>query len=211
VANTLQVISPVRHDTNLSGTEPRLRGDYAATGTESYLKETASQSWKINDLLYIDTNGTIAICTTSSNSLNSAIAGLALAKASGVTGQQVQLDVIRPDEIFQMSVWHSTAASAVTAQTNLTKIYRVRYDTAALPAGTAGKWVVDIENTTTEDATTALAKVQVVRFYEGRAPTTTAGVDVMCSIGDIYGRVLCKFVHQTARTDGSNLVRNYQF
>jgi len=165
--NTLALINPTLHDTNLSGAEPRLRGDYAATGTESYLKETASQSWKTGDLLYLDTSlGTVSIATRSSNSVDSPVSILALVKASGVTGNPVQGFILRPDTILRMSVWHSTAASAITAQAQFGAIYRVRYDTAALAAGTASKFVVDIENTTVEDATTALAKVQVVGFYE---------------------------------------------
>jgi hypothetical protein len=207
---TLAIMGIRRHHTNLSGAEPLVRGDYSATGTESYLKETASQSWKIDDILYVDTNGTIAIATNSTGKANSAFAGLALAKASGVTGQQVQLDIIRPDQVYVASVWHSTAASAVTVQTQLSGVYGLRYDTAALPAGTAGTWVVDIENTTVEDASNALARVQVVGFYEGRAPTATAGVDVTCSIGDIYGAVLVKFVPFSIATDGSPSVRVLQ-
>jgi hypothetical protein len=199
-----------RHHTNLSGAEPLVRGDYAATGTESYLKETASQSWKVDDILYVDSNGTIAIATNSSGKADSAVAGLALAKASGVTGQQVQLDVIRPDNVYVASVWHSTAASAVTVQTQLGVVYGLRYDTAALPAGTAGKWVVDIENTTVEDATTALARVKVIGFYQGRAPTTTAGVDVTCAIGDVYGGVLVKFLDFSIASDGSPFTRILQ-
>ena len=211
MANTLALINPTFHNDLNPGVSPLVRGDAAATGTESYLKETASQTYKAGDLVYLDSNGTVAIATTSSNNLNSAIAGIATAKATGVTGTPVQLQVIRGTDAYKMSVWHATAASAVTALTQLGVVYRVRYDTSALPTGTAGKWVVDIQNTTVEDATTALAKVQVIGFWEGRVFTSaTPSVEAQAAIGDIYGQVIVKFVPFTIETDGGNIVRNLQ-
>src|SRR6266436_743347 len=122
----------VFHDQNLPST-PLIRGD------DPTIIETAAQAYVINDLLYFDTNGTVAIATRTSGNLNSTVAGLATAKATGVTGAQVKIRGLRKDDILRCSVWHATAASAITAQTQLGVIYRVRYDTAALPTGTGGK------------------------------------------------------------------------
>ncbi len=217
MANTLAVINPIWQYSSLPGTMPWLRGDAQKTGTENYFKETAGQTYTVGDLIYLDSNGTVALCTNSSNNLNSAIAGQAETPATGVTGTPVLLRAIRRDDVFRMSVWHSTAASAVLALTQLGVVYRVRYDTAALPAGTAGKWVVDIENTTVEDATTALARVQVVGFYQGRVFTNDSPskeVDPSVNSGaftDIYGQVLVKFLDFSIASDGSPFTRVLQF
>lgn len=212
MANTLNLIQPTFYTTSLPGTQPYLKGDVQATGSENYYKETAGQTFKINDLLQLDTNGTVAICGLSSNSLNTPILGQAQSPATGVTGNPILVRVIRGDDLFRMSVWHATAASAVTAQTQLGTIFRVRFDSAALPAGTGGNWVVDIQNTTVEDATTALAKVQVVGFYQGRVFTNDApSKEVTPVIGDIYGQVVVRFVPFTVQTNGAGLVRNLYF
>lgn len=217
MANTLQVINPIWQYSSLPGTMPWLRGDAQKTGTENFFKETAGQTYTVGDLVYLDSNGTVALCTNSSNNLNSAIAGQAETPATGVTGAPVLIRAIRRDDIFRMSVWHSTAASAVLALTQLGVVYRVRYDTAALVAGTGGKWVVDIENTTIEDTTHALGKVQVVGFYQGEVFTNDSpSKSVQPSVNsgaftDIYGQVLVKFIDFTIETDGGNIVRNLQF
>jgi hypothetical protein len=162
----------------------------------NWFKETASQTYGIGDLLYLDSNGTVAICTNSSNKLNSAIAGIATKAATGTTGTAVHMKVIQPTDIYCMNVYHGTAASAITAQTQLGVSYGIILNSS--------KWAVDIENTTIEDGTTALGKVTVVGF-----PVYSPD-GVRCAIGDTYGLVLVKFLPFTIATDGSPFTRNLQ-
>lgn len=212
MANTLLIQNPQYYTTYLPGATPIMRGG----PEETYIKETASQTYTIEDLIYFDSNGTIAICTNAGgagNQLDSAIAGLATAKASGVTGAQVKFHAIRGDEIFVMNVWHATAASAVTAQTQLGQVFALRLDSAALPTGTGGKWVVDIQNTgAIEDATHSLARVKVVGFYQGRVFTNdTPSKEVDATLAsDIYGKVLVKFLPFSIASDGSPFIRILQ-
>ncbi len=164
---------------------------------ETHFKETASQSWGIGDLVYLDASlGTLSICTTTSTKLNSAIAGQATKAATGTTGAQAHFRVIRPDEIYYMNVYHSTIGSAISAQTQLGNVFGVIL--------ISSKWLVDIENTTSEDGTTALAKVQVVNF-----PTYSPD-GVRTAIGDTYGFVCVKFLTFTIASDGSPFTRNLQ-
>jgi hypothetical protein len=168
-------------------------------GPMPYLKETASQAYVAGDLVYLDSNGTVAICTKTSNKLNSSILGIALRAASGTTGMPVYVRPIRPCDLYVMNVFHGTPASSVTAQTQLGLVYGIFNTTT-----TSGKWCVDIQNTTTEDGSTALAKVQVVGFPVG----TLFGN--LQTIGDTNGFVIVRFLTETTRTDGSNKVRNLQ-
>lgn len=164
---------------------------------ENYFKETASQAYGIGDLIYLDASlGTLSICTTSTNKLNSAIAGQATKAATGTTGAAVHFRVIRPDEVYVMNVFHSTLSSSVSAQAQLGNAYGIILNSS--------KWAVDIENTTIEDGTTALGKVTVVGF-----PTYSPD-GVRCTIGDTHGLVLVKFLTFTIATDGSPFTRNLQ-
>lgn len=196
------------------------RGPYVAPvdeeigGAEMPLfKETASQSYKVNDLVYLDSNGTVAICTTTSHKLNSAVLGLAQTAATGVTGAQVKVRPITRNDRFLVSVFHTTAASAVTAQTQLGGIYGLYYDTAALPTGTTGLWCLDLVNTSPETGG-ALAYVQVVQI-----PTTgifkplsgTGGSFANPAIGDVYAPVVVKFLPLSIQSDGSTHRYNLQW
>jgi hypothetical protein len=188
-------------------------GSIVATEEGTYLKETAGQTFGVDDFVYIDTNGTVAICTTSTNQMNSAIAGLAGQKASGVTGNPVLLNKVRPDQVYRMSVWHSTAASAVAGQASLGGVYAIFNLSTVPPVGTGGKWAVDIENfANIEDATHALARVQVIGFYQGRVFTNdTPSKEVDANyLTDIYGQVLVKILPFSIASDGSPFTRIIQ-
>ena len=191
---TQTLINPIMSKSSLVSATTGLHGGTEAT----YFKEAASQSWVAGDLIYL-TSGKLTICGTTSTKLNTPIAGQALEAATGVTDTAVKLRVFRPDTVLAMNVYHSTAAAAITAITQLGSVFGI-----IKPAAT-GKWHVDIENTTTEDASTALAKVMVIGF-----PDTNPADCVANTLGDIYGLVYVRIVTQTARTDGSNLVRNLQ-
>lgn len=160
-------------------------------------KETASQTYGIGDLIYLaGSAGTLSICTTTSTKLDSAIAGQATKAATGVTGAAVHFRAIRPDDIYVANVYHSTIGSAVSAQAQLGVCYGLIL--------ISSKWHVDIENTTTEDGTTALGRVVVVGF-----PTYSPD-SVRCAIGDTYGFVLVRFLKDIVATDGSPQTRILQ-
>src|SRR5258708_4098877 len=207
----MSIIQPRDHDTLLPGVSPRMQGSIIAEEEGTWLKETASQTFGVDDFVYIDTSlGTVSICTTSTNQMNSPIAGLAGQKASGVTGNPVLLRVIRRDTVLRMNVWHSTAASAVAAQATLGNVYAIFNSASAQPTGTNGAWAVDIENfANIEDATHALARVQVVGFYQGRVFTNaTPSVEVDADyVHDIYGFVLVKVLPFSIASDGTPFTR----
>lgn len=197
---TLTRVNPRFWRSHRGVTGPEYRGDAVATvvgsGAEPYVKEAASQTYKVGEPVYFDSNGKIAICTKSGNNLNSAILGLAARPASGTTDMPAYVAVIHPDDEYIMQVYHSIQSSATTSQSQLGKTYRIIQNTT---------WHVDIENTTVEDATTALAKVQCVGFPEGERID-----EVKSAIGDEYGWMIVKFVEFTIEADGGNIVRNLQ-
>jgi len=168
-----------------------------------YFKETAGQTFKAGDLLYLDTNGTVAICTLTGQQLNSKIVGQATKDASGVTGTQVYFRVIRPDGIWCMNVMHATAASAVTALTQLGALFGLRKDTVT--GNGTNIWSVDIENAVT-GATADLARVKVVGFPLKNP--FDAGTLTRPAIGDIYGLVLVQFIMNASDTDGNPSLMN---
>lgn len=182
----------------LPGIEPAIYGGPETT----HYKETASQSYEVGDLVYIDSNGTIAICTNTSNRLNSAIAGLATKAATGTTGAQAFLRAIRPDEQFVMNVFHSTPATSVTNQDQVGDVYGI--------INTSDIWAVDIENTTVEDGSVALAYVKVVGFPTGGWYLNSSGNYVQSAIGDTNGLVVVQFLPLTIATDGDPKTRILQ-
>lgn len=208
---TLAINNPALYGSNLPGVSPWLRGDAQKTGSENYFKETAGQTWTVNDFIYLDANGTLAIATTMGNNLNSAVAAIAEYPASGVTGAPVLVRALRKDDILVMNVFHTTPSSAVTAQTQLGAVFPIINSVAAPAAGTGGKWCVDIQTAAFEDATHALAKVICVGFYQGSTNTNDApSKPVISTIGDVYGLILVKFVDFTVQSTGAGLVRNLQ-
>lgn len=158
----------------LPGTQPVMHGG----PEETYYKETASQTYAVGDLIYLDANGTIAKCTVSSLQLNSAILGQPDLAASGVTGAQVKFHAILPSEVYIMQAWNGTPASATFAQTDLGATFNIIKPTAA--PGT-GFWMVDKINA----VVTTLPRVKVIGF-------PTAGIDTNgnwvtnVAIGDVY-------------------------
>lgn len=196
---TLTRAQPFWFGNNLNATCPLMAG-----GPEyPHFKETAGQTFRIGDLIYLDTNGTLAVCTLTGSVLNSKIAGIATKAASGVTGDQVYFHAIRPDDIWCMNVMHGTPASAITAQTQLGSVFGVRKDTVS-GNGTL-IWSVDIENAVT-GATADLARVKVVGFPLKNP--FDAGSLTRPAIGDVYGLVLVQFIMNACDTDGNPSLDN---
>lgn len=215
MASIMQLIQP-RYLRSSIGAEPLIKTGYippnqspvaAATGQnqeDPLFKEAASQTYGVGALVYQDSNGQIAICTDSSGRLNSEIAGSAMRAASGVTNAPASFHAIRADERWLMNLYHSTAGSAVSALTQMGEIYGIIL--------VNGKWHVDIENTTTEDGTTALAYVRIVGFARGGLNSSGVYVDQdLSSFGDRYALAEVEFLRWTMATDGSPSRRNLQF
>lgn len=181
---TLTVIQPV-HVLKSDNSSPRFAG-----GPEyPHFKETAGQSYGIGDFLYIDSSGTIAICTVDGSSiLSSRLAGQATAKATGVTGTGVHFRIITEQDLFIFNVYHGTAASAITAQTQLGTRRQLKKINSV--------WRVDIENSI-EGATDSAGQVTIVNFPL-RHPDGTK-----VAIGDVNGLVLCHFNNVSIASDGN--------
>lgn len=156
--------------------------------------EADNQTFGIDDFIYVDTNGRVAICTVDgSNRLNGVIAGQAKKKAIGGTAAQathnVHFPIIKQDESFLMSGYHSTAASSALAQNMLGTVRGI--------IKVSGKWHVDLENAV-EGASDALARVKIIGFPAKHPDGTRAG-----AIGDIYPILEVKFLDFSAASDQS--------
>jgi hypothetical protein len=170
-------------------------------GENTTLKETAGQTYRVGDLVYIDSNGTVAIVTESTDTVNSAILGQAAKAATGVTGAPAYVMCWRPEDRYLMQVIHGTAASAVTALTQRGQIYSIKKDESGNDT-----YHVDIETTTVEDGSIAIARVQVVDFPEGEIIN-----GVLSTIGDLKGWVIVKPLEFSIGSDGDPRVRCLQY
>lgn len=151
--------------------------------------EASGQSYGVGDFLYLDGSGNVAIATVDGNAnLNGQLAGQATAAYVG-SGNNVHMRRLTRDCIFEMNVYHGTAASAITALTQVGQIYAVKK--------VSGIWVVDIESTA-ESATVKIGRVKVI------------GISKSDTLGDTYGRVLVNFVEQSEETDGGSHINVYQ-
>ena len=83
--------------------------------------ETAGQSFKRGQLVVIDASGYVHAVADA----GVGVIGIALADASGVTAAQVLVDVIRPGDLLEVTVYHATKASAVLTNANVGLSFRV--------------------------------------------------------------------------------------
>ncbi len=156
-----------------------------------HVKETASQAYLADDLLYFDSNGTIAICTVAGSTpdlLTSVVAGQPSKAATGVTGGSVLLYPIKSSDLFIGNVHHQTVGSAITAltdQCDVRSICRSSTVPTGAPAGTT--WRIS-KDASPEGASDANGHVTIVGF-----PLRTRIGGVLAAIGDTYGLVLFKF------------------
>lgn len=78
-------------------------------------KETASQTYKLGEPVMLDSNGTVAIATATSNILDAGLCGIALEDATGTTGAQARARLIIPGDRYVMNVQGtSTDTTALT-------------------------------------------------------------------------------------------------
>jgi hypothetical protein len=177
-------------------------GPALTTGGENpTLKETASQSYRVGDLVYIDSNGTVAIVTESTDTVNSAILGQAARAATGVTGAPTYVQCWRPEDRYLMQVYHATPASAVTALTQRGQVYSIIKDESGNDT-----YHVDIGTTIEDGGDDALARVMVVDFPEGQIIN-----GVLSTIGDLKGWVIVKPLEFSIASDGAPFIRILQF
>lgn len=188
MGNTMLLIPPTLAFP-MTGTQPVQHGGSA----EPYFKETAAQTYLVGDLIYLDTNGTIAVCTTASvggvNQLNSAILGQPDQAAAGVAGTAVPFRAIVPGDTYIMNAYHSTKASAVFTQSQLgTRLNIVK--------SAAGLWHVDVKNALSD----ASPMVRIVGF-PGAGLDTNGNFVNNAAVGDVYGLAYVQFRPTYTSTD----------
>lgn len=180
MANTMLLIPPTLAYP-LPGTQPAEHGG----PEEPYYKETASQTYVVGDLIYLDANGTIAVATTATvggvSQLNSAILGLPNAAATGTTGAKVKFQAITPTQTYVMNAYHSTKASAVFTQSQLGTRFNI-------VKSAAGLWHVDVKNA----VSIAVPMVRLVGFPQAGLDTNGNFVN-NANVGDVYGLAYVQF------------------
>ena len=76
--------------------------------------EAASQSFKKGQAVYLS-SGKVTVCASDAT----LIAGFACQDASGVTDTEIAVAIAEPGTVFEMNIYHSTPASAITAITDV--------------------------------------------------------------------------------------------
>jgi hypothetical protein len=76
--------------------------------------EAASQTFKKGQAIYLS-SGKVAACATDAV----LIAGFACQDASGITDTEIAVAIAQPGTLFEMNIYHSTPASAITAVTDV--------------------------------------------------------------------------------------------
>jgi len=97
--------------------------------------EAASQSFKIGELVYLNTSGQVTVCAANAQ----VILGLAVEDATGTTNTMIVVDILKPGEWVIANLYNDTAASAVCANT--------AFGDLAELATSSNKTVIDITAT----------------------------------------------------------------
>jgi len=118
---------PARVANTISGNSPEVK----------YFPEAASQSFKAGQFVYLN-SGKVTACADDSTT----ILGIAVGDASGNTDEDCAVYIANADTVFEANVYHSTAASAVTAITQVGTCYALKVD--------SNKCYVDIEDTSND-------------------------------------------------------------
>lgn len=125
------------------------------TWDTKYCEVTASQTFKTGDWVYKVAAGTLSICASSGNDVGAILPwGRAMADAADVLNNSGSFPYGCPVEVpadngeFVVAVYHSTAASAVLAATDIDGAA----STITLPfRNQGGQWVANKENNGTND------------------------------------------------------------
>ena len=133
---------------------------------QSQWPEAASQSYAINELVYL-ASGKLTVCAADAVS----IWGLAKQAASGTTDTARLVVLLSTADFLSMSTYHGTPASAITAVADIGAKFAIYRDTA-------NKWHhIDVGDTGND----ALVPVKIV---------TT----VNSPVGTQYGRYICRLL-----------------
>lgn len=92
--------------------------------------EKGSASFKKDDPVIVDSSGLIDIAAASGSNIDNSvtIVGVAMADATGVANTPCKIAIIKSGTRAIMPVLHSSAASAVTAITNINETFVVKND-----------------------------------------------------------------------------------
>jgi len=75
-----------------------------------YYEEDASETFKKGELVYLDSDGQLVVCSSDATT----ILGMALTDATGTAGTKIPVLIAQDGTEFEANVYHATAASAVT-------------------------------------------------------------------------------------------------
>lgn len=89
---------------------------YSGPKEVMYFQEDASETFKAGDIVVIEGDtGQIRIAASG----DADILGISLKDASGIQGTEIPVQLILPGQVLMSSVYHGTAASAITVQTQV--------------------------------------------------------------------------------------------
>lgn len=132
---------------------PLIRGEW----TQATFPITAAQTFKPGDWVYLTTAGALSIAAASGNDVgNIKLLGIARGDAAQLllAGVDCPVDMPQSGAEFLTQLYHSTAASAVLAASDLDA-------PTTLPLrNQGGRWVVNVENDNTND------RIQIVERHD---------------------------------------------
>lgn len=161
---TLQPLRPVR---TRSGGPVEVR----------YYPEAASQTFKKGEAVYL-VSGKVTEFTTSVDNGSTRFLGFAAADATGTTDTPCPVWIANGDTIFRANMYHSTAASAVTAVTDIsTSLLPLKI----LAAQGTGIVAVDKEDTG--------SKIDCVNIIDIPVGVDKSSGGQILAVGDVYGFV----------------------
>ena len=85
-----------------------------------YYPEAAAQTFKKGQILYLDTAGRVNVLADA----GVLAIGIAMQDATGTTDTRLAVDVIMPGDVFEVTCYHATAASAVAADSTVGDPYQ---------------------------------------------------------------------------------------
>lgn len=173
-----QALSHAKWARREGGGCPKMIGGPGAT---EKLVEAASQNFTRKQLVYLDSDGKVA--EVADGNITAAFLGIAQDAATGTTDEDVYVQAITEDDVWEMNVYHGTVGSAVSAQNQKDARWGLKV--------VSGKLHVDLElpEASIEAAGAVNAWCRIVGFKD--------------PIGDTYGRVFVKIGATGIATDGS--------
>ena len=113
-------------------------------------KEDTSETFKMGDMVVIIATGYVRACATG----DAVLLGIALKDATGTAASEIPVMVIKPGTILMSSVYHATAALAITAVTQVGTAYDPVYSSQAsyLDIGTTTDAIFTVQKHLADDA-----------------------------------------------------------